>query len=1257
MAYPVSKLAQDIQRLEQQQGPLDNNKINDVLNHFATLSNSRDAEIREKTGMGVVEMRSIARLEQRLVQNFNGNGVAAFNFIKEIGTTPGFANLDFARLVESNIASQLIDLKRTNPTGFEQIKQGTYRDMDVLQSAIQAVRAGPRVSPAPPPTIAETTTPVLQLGITPVSNSASYRQNFPDMVVPNGATMLRWDAAQNRNVSTPVDAIRVWQFDPNIANASNIARSLQGRLPDVSSINDSFKRQISEMQTTLTPFSNADRTALKAVQDDLASRPPTDPSKLQDYWKGMADLERICRQAGLPPKPNYPGIEAPIPTTTAAAPTTAMPAVANGGTVAAPTPGAPQGGSVPWTSGSTSIVFQNPDAAPAVSYRFTENGPRATLGHVLIDPVPGRQPPFPGVAQPDGKLVYWGFDKATLAGSKVAQFLEGHAGSYHAAGILQTRLDQLKAEGYQFTELDRATIKAIQTDINSRPPTFANDMERRAYEESRQRIEIISRQMGNPPSPGFPNLGPSGEIVAAPAPAPAPGGGTPAVPAAITQEAFEARMKTFYGGLNPAQKEGFVSPYEAEPKLRPALVMGRIDDGRDRGGPMEPEAALAFEQRLQEKWKQDLVKFEQSLTPAQRTEWDEMKRQAEANGYRVGIIEGQPAVFKVDPKPAGAPAPAPAGTPAPAGGGTPAPATTTTSATPSFEISMTAGPPFTFDPNVLKAQGLMQQMKAVLPPDQGAAINLGTFKNSSGTGADGLDGKFGTKTRDSIIATEKLLGIDPPTGKITPELLTKMDERVKALAAANPSVTVTARPDPVPTIASPIPTTLNIPGVPATPGTPSTVTTAAPGTPGTPSTPVSATTTTVTQLPTNSGNALRDALYEAYNKLNATPAGKAVVDSINARNFSSLNTGERQMVYDAIGGAPRLQALVLNETFKNTEVGMPNAQRIQMAQNALRGYGLNVSTADVTSAFDRFNASKSAYQMESLGVRSAEDLQQRIESKLNQTDAGRLALMSFKEKGFAGMSDAERGTFTATLSREPAFMQFAQNIGVAPLGNEMAANLRKTPEGTALLGKLNAGGMPALERLSQAEMKLFVQAAGGESAIARAAQQVFENKPFPATIAAAPIPPAPTVAAPVTPTVPVTPVQTVQAPVVEEEEPEYHVVPELENDGNNAGTFTPPAPSGQSDLPRVIMASLEEPNAPEMDDDLRQLFEDRDLLVAVRMQGDSEEIDRMLAEAYGVEPEQIRLVAMNGAGVTESGPDADAFNTDMGMKAKGMAMA
>lgn len=196
-------------------------------------------------------------------------------------------------------------------------------------------------------------------------------------------------------------------------------------------------------------------------------------------------------------------------------------------------------------------------------------------------------------------------------------------------------------------------------------------------------------------------------------------------------------------------------------------------------------------ERLQEKLKQKTEEFDSGLTPWQKDLQEGVKRtetksdftekmdrdmeRREADYYKehgdlrpASIPETQPYMpppdHKIDPeilKTPDAPKPLPL---------------------PDFEVEVhKGGGTVPFNEKVLKAQELMAKMKE-LAGGELSGVNLGHFKNHSGTGNDGLDGRFGKMTHESVQAVEKYLGIDPPTGKITGDLAAKMQTKIDELS-------------------------------------------------------------------------------------------------------------------------------------------------------------------------------------------------------------------------------------------------------------------------------------------------------------------------------------------------------------------------------------------------------------------------------------------------------------------------------------------
>ncbi len=81
---------------------------------------------------------------------------------------------------------------------------------------------------------------------------------------------------------------------------------------------------------------------------------------------------------------------------------------------------------------------------------------------------------------------------------------------------------------------------------------------------------------------------------------------------------------------------------------------------------------------------------------------------------------------------------------------------------------------YTVDPDVMKAQDLMNRLKA-LTKDSG--IDLGGFGNQK----NGVDGRFGEMTFKSVIASQKILGMEPDGG-ITNTFVEKLEEKIEQLS-------------------------------------------------------------------------------------------------------------------------------------------------------------------------------------------------------------------------------------------------------------------------------------------------------------------------------------------------------------------------------------------------------------------------------------------------------------------------------------------
>ncbi len=106
---------------------------------------------------------------------------------------------------------------------------------------------------------------------------------------------------------------------------------------------------------------------------------------------------------------------------------------------------------------------------------------------------------------------------------------------------------------------------------------------------------------------------------------------------------------------------------------------------------------------------------------------------------------------------------------------------------------------YTVEPDVMKAQELMNKLKGLMG-------NSGIELGKTGPKHDGIDGKYGALTFKSTLATQKILGMDAD-GAIDNEFMQKLEQKIQELTP-KPSVDVTAQRVLVATESSPIPSTL-----------------------------------------------------------------------------------------------------------------------------------------------------------------------------------------------------------------------------------------------------------------------------------------------------------------------------------------------------------------------------------------------------------------------------------------------------------------
>ncbi len=238
---------------------------------------------------------------------------------------------------------------------------------------------------------------------------------------------------------------------------------------------------------------------------------------------------------------------------------------------------------------------------------------------------------------------------------------------------------------------------------------------------------------------------------------------------------YQSDMGKFYEGLSLEQKSLFadpLSPFGGKDKNGRPHVLGILGEFL-----MEENAQHAA----------NLDRFEKSLTPEQKKHWDGLKGDSHWAGEHFvrpddGIKPAPSALYvhrpekliRIEPDWKYEP---PVREPLKID---PETLKILTELKPArdFELTVHKGPgAIPVNDDALVAQKLMNELKK-LDPEKLKDIDLGHF----GANKDGADGRFGKKTYESVIAMEKYLGIDPPTGKITDELVAKMKEKAAELS-------------------------------------------------------------------------------------------------------------------------------------------------------------------------------------------------------------------------------------------------------------------------------------------------------------------------------------------------------------------------------------------------------------------------------------------------------------------------------------------
>ncbi len=234
--------------------------------------------------------------------------------------------------------------------------------------------------------------------------------------------------------------------------------------------------------------------------------------------------------------------------------------------------------------------------------------------------------------------------------------------------------------------------------------------------------------------------------------------------------------------------------------------------------------------------------------------------------------------------------------------------------------------------DVLAAQKLMKELKG-LEPEKLKGIDLGHF----GANKDGLDGRFGKMTHGSVIAMEKYLGIDPPTGKITDELVEKMKAKRDELS---PHITQ-AKHD-------------------------------SGAGPHIISTKISAI------------EMLGDDMARAADKLHATPEGLALLERVKGKSLDQMSGLDRTMIMDAMGGEKHVNTLVNDYVHS-----MDRAWGMELPTAAAR-----VDTAKGPAARDPFevldNASQAHMKREAERPALAEAAKQEMLGQMKQSGISEL---------------------------------------------------------------------------------------------------------------------------------------------------------------------------------------------------------------------------------------------------------------------------
>jgi hypothetical protein len=733
------------------------------------------------------------------------------------------------------------------------------------------------------------------------------------------------------------------------------------------------------------------------------------------------------------------------------------------------------------------VSFSHNDAYPAARAQMP-NGKFVVVGHLDVDPgaaVPKNSPSYKDaianakVAFPDAvvgdKISQFSFDTLSLDNSRAAKILQGRTASFRAfldPGV-ERSLQSLKDSGIVFNDYDRAALKAVQADLKSHAGSAPSDPN---YAKAMERLERMSVMVGNEPSTPANNVNAPANTAPAGAPpsiVPLPSGATtfaadnpqaqPVKPIEqILKETYQAKLDAFLGGLKAEQK----TLYDEYQKVRVVGGMPKNPDGTTIRG-QEAVTLKAQEGAAITKLSVKLDREQQQVFRDLR----DMQRQ-------IDRLDAAPAAAPQTPAPVAPPAaqtsPAsvpPSVVPVPPASEVvkvsnpdtkptvqPAVLKTETPATPApemrqFSYEMQQPGKYTFNQDVQDAQKAILEFKKMMK-EKGvdvSKIDLGSFGNEH----NGADGKFGKMTRDSVKEVQKILHDLDPNYKIDPgnKIDTHFIQELRDQMQKN-----SANPANAPAASAPAMAASKMPDDPV------------------------------------------EFIQQMRKNLEGKPGVADALANYTESGLAGLTQKDRALLSEATGGEAGLQRF--DQIYKQDQayVQGQDVQELQKMVDAMRGSDGKAPSASID---------QEPPAIEEIVVTGHQTPEEKsMADKLNQTAEGKAALANFVEGGWDKLDAKEKALIVDAAGGEENLKKMiqeqqremlAQNDtsgekdadAPAPKPNEydetdrVFDNLSQTSEGQAIIAKINAEGIGALD----AHEKELLADAGGDEMLRQYNQQ------------------------------------------------------------------------------------------------------------------------------------------------------------------------